>query len=260
MRAVDRILGVFECFTPKRSSLTLQAIADLIDLPKSTTFRIVQSLQRAGYLVRLEDQKYCLSFRFMRLAGVVTSTLGIREIARPVMADLADKTKETVALHTVSGRNRVCIDTTSAASSPLRTVMQPGLQIPLLVGSASKVLIANMPEDDVERLTGQIARSTKRTPGEVLVELAKVRKQGYGVSHGERLPGMSAISAPIRDSSDEVHYCLTVNGPTVRIRPKEKEFVPLVVKAAGEISLHFGGETPAAGSGLARAMKSSRTR
>ena len=53
----------------------LQEIADSIELPKSTTFRIVQSLEKAGYLVRLEDQKFCLSFRFTRLAGLVKSTL-----------------------------------------------------------------------------------------------------------------------------------------------------------------------------------------
>src|SRR3954471_251830 len=110
MRAVQRILAIFESLSPERSSLTLQEIADHIELPKSTAFRIVQSLERAGYLVRLEDQQYCLSFRFTRLAGFVKSTLDVRAFARPVMCDLADKTKETVSIHTVSGKNRVCID------------------------------------------------------------------------------------------------------------------------------------------------------
>src|SRR3954449_1106269 len=101
MRAVQRILAIFESFTAGKSSLTLQEIADDIELPKSTAFRIVQSLEKAGYLVRLEDQKYCLSFRFTRLAGLVKSTLGIREIARPIMFELAEATKETVSIHTV---------------------------------------------------------------------------------------------------------------------------------------------------------------
>src|SRR2546428_14105982 len=110
MRGGGRIFAILESFTAERPSLTLQEIADRIELPKSTTFRIVQSLERAGYLVRLEDQKYCLSFRFTRLAGLVKRTLGIREIARPIMVELADQTKETVSIHTLSGRNPVCID------------------------------------------------------------------------------------------------------------------------------------------------------
>ncbi len=242
MRAVQRILGVFESFTPQRSALTLQEIADLIELPKSTAFRIVQSLEKAGYLVRLQDQKYCLSFRFIRLAGLVNSTLGIREIARPIMADLAERTKETVAIHTVSGRNRVCIDTTSAASSSqLRSVMHPGEQLPLLVGSGSKTLMAYMAQAELAPILAHVARTTKRSQADIVAEFTKIRKQGYAVSHGERLPGLSAISAPIRSSNDEVRYCLTLNGPTFRMRPKEKEYIPLVVKAAADISLHFGG-------------------
>ena len=48
MRAVQRTFAIFDCFTSERTSLTLQEIADQIKLPKSTTFRFVQSLDDAG--------------------------------------------------------------------------------------------------------------------------------------------------------------------------------------------------------------------
>ena len=241
MRAVQRILAIFESFTAERNSLTLQEIADGIELPKSTAFRIVQSLEKAGYLVRLEDQKYCLSFRFTRLAGLVKSTLGIREISRPILLELAEATKETVSIHTVSGRNRVCIDALATAASPLRNVVQPGEQVPLQSGSASKVLMAHMPKSTLTPLVSSIARQTKRSQSDVLEELAKVRRQGYAVSHGERLLGVTAISAPIKDAQDEVHYCLSIGGPTVRIQTNEKEFIKHARKAATDISRQFGG-------------------
>jgi len=242
MRAVQRIFAIFESFTRDKSSLALQEIADSIELPKSTAFRIVQSLEQAGYLVRLEDQKYCLSFRFTRLAGVVKSTLGIREIARPIMAGLAEKTKETISIHTVSGRNRICIDAIATAPSPLRNVVQPGEQVPLGLGSASKVLMAFMPKSQVAPIVSAIARRTKRTQAELLVEITRARERGYSVSHGERLLGVSAVSTPIKDANDEVHYCLSIGGPTVRMHTNEKEFVRQAVKAAASISLQFGGK------------------
>ena len=242
MRAVQRILAIFESFTPEKSSLTLQEIADRIELPKSTSFRIVQSLEQAGYLVRLEDQKYCLSFRFTRLAGLVKSTLGIREIARPIMLELAEATKETVSIHTVSGRNRVCIDAMATSASPLRNVVQPGEQVPLLAGSASKVLMAYMPKPQLTPLLNAIARQTKRSQAVVLEELTKIRRQGYAVSHGERLLGLSAISAPIMDTRDEVNYCLSIGGPTVRMQTNEKEFIKRAKTAAADISRQFGGK------------------
>jgi DNA-binding IclR family transcriptional regulator len=241
MRSVQRILAVFESFSARRNSLTLQEIAERIELPKSTAFRIVRSLEQAGYLVRLEDQRYCLSFRFTRLAGLVKSTLGIREIARPVMTELAEKTRETVAIHTVMGRNRVCIDSLASSSSPLRTVMQPGEQIPLQAGSASKVLMAWMPKSVLTPLVPGVVRITKRTQSELLVDLARVRELGYSISHGERLEGLSAISAPIRDVNDEVNYCITLNGPTVRFKGHEKDLIKEVRRAGEEISLQLGG-------------------
>ncbi|MFC6690000.1 IclR family transcriptional regulator [Pseudomonas lini] len=240
MRSVQRILAVFESFSSDRSSLTLQDIADRIELPKSTTFRIVQSLEKAGYLVRLEQQ-YCLSFRFTRLAGLVKSTLGIREIARPVLQELAEQTEETVSIHAVSDRNRVCLDSVTTSSAPLRAVVQAGEQIPLLVGSASKVLMAYMPKAQLTPLVN-VAKATKRTNGAVLEEFAMIREQGYAVSHGERLLGISAISVPIKDVNQEVHYCLSVGAPTVRMNMNEKEFIELAVKGAEVISRQFGGE------------------
>jgi len=242
MRSVQRILAIFESFSAERSSLSLQEIADRIDLPKSTTFRIVQSLERAGYLVRLEDNQYCLSFRFTRLAGLVRSTLTIREIARPFLLELAEQTKETVSIHTVNGGNRVCIDAVSTGTAPLRAVVQAGEQIPLLAGSASKVLMAYLPKTDLTPIVASVARARKMTKTDVLEELAQVRDQGYAVSHGERLLGISAISAPIKDFNEEVHYCLSVGAPTVRMQMHEKEFIKLAVTAAVDISRQYGGK------------------
>ena len=240
MRSVQRILAVFESFSAARTALTLQQIADRIELPKSTAFRIVRSLEECGYLVRLEDQRFCLSLRLTRLAGLVKSTLDIREISRPIIVGLAEKTGETVAIYTVVGRDRVCIESFGASSSPLRTVLQPGEQFPLGVGSASKVLMAWLSGPSAAPIISAAARATRRTASEIAAELEVVRRQGYALSHGERLLGLSAMSAPIRDMDDQVRYCLTLNGPSVRIQAHEKHFVKLLVGAAADISRLFG--------------------
>lgn len=239
MRAVQRILGVFESFSAESNSQTLQEIADRIGLPKSTAFRIVQSLEKAGYLIRLENQQYCLSFRFVRLAGFVQDTLGIREIAHPVMVELASKVKETVSLHTISDRSRVCIDVANV-DSPLRSITRAGEQIPLQAGSASKVLMAYLPSDKLAPILSGIVRNKKQPRAEILQEFARIREQGYAISHGERLLGVSAISVPIFDANEEVHYCLSVNGPSVRIQGNEKTLTKLALEATASISRQYG--------------------
>jgi DNA-binding IclR family transcriptional regulator len=243
MRSVQRILAVFESFSVDRTSLLLQEIADRIALPKSTAFRIVQSLEKAGYLVRLEDQQYCLSFQFTRLAGHVRSTLGIREISRPILLQLADRTRETASLHTLSGSYRVCIDAVATVAAPLRMVAQPGEQVPMVAGAGSKVLMAYMPTEKLSAMVVDVARVTKRARAEIEEEMEKIRTQGFAVSHGERLLGISAISAPIRDSDNQVKYCISVGAPTVRMKINEDEIVRSVLIAAADISRQFGAAT-----------------
>jgi DNA-binding IclR family transcriptional regulator len=243
MRSVQRILAVFESFSVDRTSLMLQEIADRIALPKSTAFRIVQSLEKAGYLVRLEDQQYCLSFQFIRLAGHVRSTLGIREISRPVLLQLADRTRETASLHTLSGSYRICIDAVATVAAPLRMVAQPGGQVPMVAGAGAKVLMAYMPPEKLSTLVVDVARVRRRPATEIEEELEKIRNQGFAVSHGERLLGISAVSAPIRDSEDQVRYCISVGAPTVRMRINEDEIVRSILIAAADISRQFGATT-----------------
>lgn len=240
MRSVQRILAVFESFSPGQTALSLQQIADRIELPKSTAFRIVRSLEECGYLVRLEDHRLCLSLRITRLAGFVKSTLDIRQIARPIIVELAQKTKETVAIYAIVGRDRVCIESFGASSSPLRTVLQPGEQFPLGVGSASKVLMAYLSSPTLGPVVAAAARALRRSQVDVARELETVRRQGYAISHGERLLGLSAMSAPIRDMENQVRYCLTLNGPSGRMQADERDFIRMLLRAAADISRLFG--------------------
>lgn len=261
MRGVQRTVAVFDCFTPQRMSLTLQEIADAISLAKSTTFRIVQSLEQVGYLIRLENQKYCLSFRFTRLAGMVLSTLNIRQVARPLMTELARRTNETVTLNLATGRDRTCIDVIDTPS-PLMSLARPGQHVPLdHKGATAKILMAHRPLKEQARLVAAPARLAARKPEELLAELARIRKDGFCYSHGERVLGLSAIAAPVVDNVDNAataDYCITITAPTVRLKPRISEFSRLLLETSTAVSRRLGGGDPAPD--VTRAKKQSRHR
>jgi DNA-binding IclR family transcriptional regulator len=255
---VQRTVAVFDCFSPQRLSLTLQEISDSIGLAKSTTFRIVQSLEKTGYLIRLEDQKYCLSFRFTRLAGMVMSTLSIRQVARPLMFELARKTNETITLNMANGRDRTCIDVIDTPS-PLMSLARPGQNVRMDgKGATGKVLMAHLPTKDLRKLVGPAAKTTARKSAELMSELARIRKDGYCVSDGERVLGLSAIAAPVWQSDENASYCVTITAPTVRMKPKIDEFVKLLLRTTNDISRRFGADsmpTTIRSRGTARAKK-----
>jgi DNA-binding IclR family transcriptional regulator len=251
MRSVKRTLAIFESFTAARPSLTLQEIANQIELPKSTTFRIVQSLDKAGYLIRLENQEYCLSFRFTKLAGLVKSTLDIRQIARPLMLQLAEEVGETITLNTLRGHYRVCLDVVET-SSLLRSNTSPGAQVRLVNGATAKVLMAYMPEKDLDRALNYAAKMAKRTKAHYLAELKTIRAKEVAVAHDERAIGLTGVSAPIRDVSGEVKYCISIAGPTARMRPATETYVKAVTRVAKDISRRLGSPVSGGADGKAK--------
>ena len=123
-------------------------------------------------------------------------------------------------------------------------MIQPGEQIPLLLGSASKTLVAYMPQEGAgaDRRGDRTMPPSEHRP-KCVRSSKSFGSKGYAVSHGERLLGVSAVSAPIKDVNEEVHYCLSIGGPSVRVQSHEKEFIKLAVSAAADISRQFGGES-----------------
>jgi IclR family transcriptional regulator, KDG regulon repressor len=78
IRAVGRALAIFDAFDIDHTSLSLQEIGQRIKMPKTTAFRLVNTLEQAGFLIRMDNQQYCLSLKLARLgdADCQSSDLG----------------------------------------------------------------------------------------------------------------------------------------------------------------------------------------
>ena len=239
MRAVDRIFSVFDAFDIDHQKLTLQEISERVGLSKATTFRLVNSLDRKGYLIRLPDQRYCLSMKLLRLAGVVAHGLSVRDVARSVLVELADATQETVSLNTAVGTDRVCVDVVESTAR-LMHIVTLGEHAPLLYGATGKVLLAHLEEARREMVIKTLPRNASFTQTKLRAELLEIRKRGYSVTSGERVPGSYAISVAIYDMRDQVEFCLTITAPEARVESKKVQFLQLALAAQRDISLKMG--------------------
>jgi DNA-binding IclR family transcriptional regulator len=234
-------MAVFDCFSEECPSLNLQSIANRVGLPKSTAFRLVQSLEQAGYLVRLENQQYVLSQKFLGLARLAQSCSDIRSIARSVMEEAARASGETVTLNAACGRERVCLHVVETPS-PLAAISKPGQHVPLVDGATAKLLLAYLPRTDFREAVSYAARISGQPHSSLTTELERVRHAGYAVTHGERVSGLSAVAAPVRDA-DDVGYCIAIAGPTARMKPRISEHIRIATRAGEEVSRRLGART-----------------
>jgi len=246
MRTVRRAFSVFDCFSASRSRLSLQEIAATLGLAKSTTFRLVKVLEDTGYLVRLDDQKYSLSLKFVRLGGLAQATLDVCQVARPIMEVLARSSRESVTLFAIEGDEFICLDVITTPA-PLMSLNRPGERAPLGLGAASMVLMAHLPEDVLKPMLPSIARRVRHSQRDLLSILRTVRRQQYAVSHGGSVPGLSALSVPLYGTDDRVRYSLNIVMPTIRVRGRVAPLLELLRKAGHKVSMGLGASPKSGG-------------
>lgn len=239
MRAIDRIFSVIDAFTPGSPKLTLQEISDRIELSKATTFRLVNSLCDAGYLVRLDDQKYCLSMKIVKLAGVVVSGLSVRDIAHPIMVAIGKTAGETVSLNAAVGVDRVCIDVVEA-NSRLLHIVNLGEHAPLYYGATGKVLLAHLSQEEQAAVLKGLPADFPTRARELEIALEEIRTQRYCITKSERVIGSLAISVAIFDINDRGRYALTLTGPEERMRDDLEHKLELMLNAQRDISSKMG--------------------
>ena len=219
---IDRAAAVLDAV--EAGARTLSAVRSATGLTRSTTHRLVASLEDHGFLFQVGGRGYALGPRLLGLAASAMRELPLRELARPALERLARSTGESAQLFVRDGDRRICVDTVES-DQELRTIVQVGASLPLTKGSAGKVFLAWGPpprdEEIDERLDRQIAVTARRR---------------WADSFGEREAGVASVSAPILGPSGELLAVISVSGPASRLATlRSKSYAPAVLEAARDV-------------------------
>ncbi len=238
VQIVHRIARVLHAFSNQgQGPLGITDLANATGLPKSTTHRLVTALVNEGLLIQDEDShKYALSLRITALGASILSSHTVRKTARPILMELRDQTRESVHLAVLEGMEAVIIDTEDSYF-----FVRAGQHLPAHAVSTGKVLLAYQWEPRLREVLAHttLVRYTEHTitdPRLFLEELARVRAQGYAVSHGEMEEGIDAVAAPIFDHLHSVVAAVSIGGPSERCLPRRDELIAAVTRAGQQIS------------------------
>jgi DNA-binding IclR family transcriptional regulator len=147
--------------------------------------------------------------------------LDLVRTARPLMEDLADRTRETVNLGVLSGEDVIYVDQATGARS-IVSVSWVGRRTPLHCTAAGKVLLAFASPSERERLLSKpLTAETPRTIVDLpalLAQLEGVRTRGYAQTQEELEEGLNAVAAPVRQADGHTVAALSVSGPAFRVR------------------------------------------
>jgi DNA-binding IclR family transcriptional regulator len=245
-----RAVEILDCFQAGQPELGVRAIARQIGLPASTAGRLLATLCSAGVLRQNpETHRYRMGSRVSLWSTAFFSQLDLRTESRPHLEELHAAARETVILCLLEGTRHICVERIEGPQ-PGRRATRLGEHMPLHAGASGKVLLAFMtPEDRAAALAARplekLGTHTITDRDALLHELETVRRQGFAVSHGERLEGASGVAAPIFDARGKVTAAVSISTATERLTPEKiSQSTPLVVRAAARISQALGCFTP----------------
>ncbi len=245
IQGLERGLAVLQAFDAERPNPTATELATATRLPRPVVRRVLLTLQRLGY-VTTTNGRWTLTPRVLSIGQHYTATHALTELAQPHLMRLAERTGESATLATLDGNDVVYI-----ARVPVRRVVSvavaPGTRAPVHATSLGRVLLAWEPAERVDRVLTEagMPRLTPHTvtdPAQFHEILAAVRHQGWAMVISEREEGLIALSAPIRDHSNQVVAAVTSSTSTGRATPEglREEVVPVLVDIAEDISAELG--------------------
>ena len=192
---LEKSFELLEFLVNYPSGLTMQEIVNLLDTPKTTIYRLLNSMQGMGYLTKDADtQRYSLSKRFLKLGLAALGESNIVEQSLAPMRALRDTIKESVMLG-VFMENRVVLLEQVLGSHNFTFLLRPGTSFFLHASAPGKLFLAYLSDEEREKAmqTIQYTVFNKRTIAneeQMRKEINHIRKVGYAVDLEEEMAGV----------------------------------------------------------------------
>jgi IclR family pca regulon transcriptional regulator len=246
VQSLERGLAVIRAFDAEHRELALSDVARATGLTRAAARRFLLTLVKLGY-VSFADGRFSLRPRVLELGYAYLSSLTLPEVAQPHMEALVAKVNESSSISVLDDLEVVYV-----VRVPTRRIMSitlsVGTRLPAYATSMGRVLLANLPEDELdERLSRiEIRPLTTRTvkdKDELRAILAATRKQGYAATDQELEEGLRSLAVPIRDANASVVAALNVSVHASRasMAVLRRDFLPYARQAVAGIEADLTG-------------------
>ena len=225
-RAVGKALEVLELLQSEPEPLPVNEIAQRIQLSKTSTFRLLRTLETIGCITIDGRGQYKLA------SGIhaVTPTQWLSKLLRvslPHLQSLSRELGETVSLAALFD-NRIEVIAVVESSHVIRMSNVVGHILPPNASSLGKVITAFQPTAQREKLmrsfgTYRFTQYTITDQRDLNQEFENVRTRHFAVDREECALDGICFSVPIFSASGQVSAAISTSLPKMRLRDAEHE-------------------------------------
>lgn len=247
MQGIERHVALLDALSEApEAGASVSSLYRAAGLPKSTTHRILEGLQKYGLVVQEESsKKWRLGPKAAFWAGRYLEGPASLAPLRRFVWKLSHETQFVSYLTVLDHGEPVCV-AVERPENKAQFLVHLGRRMPILSAAASRALLAYLPEDEVRSLVERAVAENPHTKLETLTvgsyfeELTETRSRGYAQCMEELEVGISALSAPIFNARRLVVASLAVVATTASLVGVWDSTVEKVVALAAEASSALG--------------------
>jgi IclR family transcriptional regulator, mhp operon transcriptional activator len=228
-----------------RDGATVSEVAQEIRLPRTTVYRILETLCDAGFVFRDGiDDRYRLTIQVRSLSDGFDDEAWVTRIAKPTIHELCREVVWPISVSTLSGTTMLVRECTDHSSPLAIERHSAGFREPLLTTASGRVFLAHSSAPQREALIEILARSNKeedkpaRARADLSRLLAQIKAAGYAtVTRTRRQVEEVSLSVPIL-LNDQVVASLTARfaSSAMPLKGGLERFLPKLRQCAAKIS------------------------
>jgi len=243
MTSLARGLAVIQSFTERKRQMTISQLSLKTGLSRAAVRRCLYTLQKLGYAGTDDNRHFFLRPHVLALGHSYISSMPLSSAAQPVLEHTSKLLHESCSIATLDG-----VDVIYVARASVTRIMsidlRVGSRLPAYCTSMGRVLLANLPAEELERLLPDIeftprTERTVRSMEKLRQILRQVQRNGYAIVDQELELGLRSMAVPIRNAGGTAVAALNVgtHAQRVSIQQLQNTFLPHLQAAAEELSM-----------------------
>ena len=246
MKSVGNAIRALALFTERQPEISVSLVSEHLKIPKSSASRMLAAM-RDGGLIEQESRgglyrPGALAHRLGTIYGAKTSS---REIVRAALTQLAQATRHSCWMSTLSGSDIVVLEGIHGGY-PIRLVVEAGSRLPAHATAAGKALLSRLDNAQIKALypkgrLAQLTRVTVRNLKQLMAEITEIRKRRWAETTEEMIDGIKSIGISVWSHGESSPIALSISFPANNVSSDGERAVLLsLLRIARDVGTKLG--------------------
>jgi DNA-binding IclR family transcriptional regulator len=241
--STEKAFQVLHAFDGSHRQMPLSMIAEIANLDRSSTQRLVHTLETLGYVRRVSNSRnYALTSKLLQFGYNYLRGNELVGKAAPYLLDVSKTVGETVNLHELDGADIVYL-ARFPGQHLINVDIMVGSRLPAVLTASGTAILSRSPPDVLDNILRRskvkpLTAQSVVDPARLRERIKIARERGYAIIANETVLGDISVASSIADEHGQVVAGISISVPTTRwtIKRAESELVKHVQLAATSLS------------------------